>query len=67
LHAFLQQATKLATKLATHIERHSSHEILGREEDEKRSRDEEQLEESKYSHLLRGLLQCHKKVKSTAR
>ena len=62
LHAFLQQATKLAT----HIERHSSHEILGVEEDEDRCREEEQSEESEYSHLMRGLLECHKKVKSTS-
>jgi uncharacterized membrane protein YgaE (UPF0421/DUF939 family) len=62
LHAFLQQATKLAT----HIERHSFNKILGVKEDEDRSREDEQSEESEYSHLLRGLLECHMEVKSTS-
>lgn len=63
LHAFLQEATKLAT----HMEQHPlSPENLGEDEDDARSREEEQWEESEYSHLLRGLLEWQKKVKSTS-
>jgi uncharacterized membrane protein YccC len=62
LHAFLQEATKLAS----HMERHLPHEDLGEEDEDDRSREEERWEESEYSHLLRGLLECHKKVKSTS-